>query len=59
MIDKQKQYKRQNAWNKAHYERLCLDLPQGLKAEWKERAKERGMSLAEFITDCVKKEAGN
>lgn len=53
MIDKQKQYKRQNAWNEKHYEKMTLSLPFGLKDRWKEQAKEAGMTLAQYIISKV------
>lgn len=53
MIDKQKQHRRQNAWNKDHYERVYLNLPKGRKDRWKALADRKGMSLNEFVVRCV------
>lgn len=49
MIDKEKQYKRQDDWKKANRERMELTLPIGTKAEWKVKAAAEGLSLTEWI----------
>ena len=49
MVDKEKQYKRQQAWTKANKERIVMDAPIGLKADWKAKAAAEGLSLTEWI----------
>ena len=49
MIDRKKQYARQQAWEKENYDRVSLNLPKGKKHEWQERASAEGLSLTEYI----------
>lgn len=49
MVDKEKQYKRQDAWTKANIDRMELKLPKGLKEEWKNKAEASGLSLTQWI----------
>ena len=53
MVDKQKQYKRQQDWERKNYDRVSLNVPKGLKAEWMRRATAEGISLTEYIQRAV------
>lgn len=53
MIDKAKQYKRQRDWERQNYDRVALNIPKGLKAEWQKRATAEGISLTEYIQRAV------
>ena len=48
-IDKEKQFKRQDAWKKENRERLGLTLPKGTKEKWQAKADAEGISLTEYI----------
>lgn len=56
MIDKQKQYKRQRAWEKENYERIALNVPKGTREKWKASAKAEGKSLTEWIVEKVSRD---
>lgn len=45
--------KAKNKYNEANYDRISLSVPKGKKEEYKQAADARGMSLNEFISDCV------
>lgn len=51
MIDKEKQYKRQQAWEKENYERISLNVPKGTKEKLKLKAQAEGKSLTQWIID--------
>lgn len=38
---------------KANYEHITLSVPKGVRADWKQRASARGLSLCEFIRLAV------
>lgn len=46
--------KAKQKYNSKAYDRLQLMIPKGLKAEWTEKARESGLSLTAYITQCVK-----
>ena len=52
----EKQYKRQNAYNSAKYDKIGLMLPKGSKEKIKEAAAKKGVSVNAFITEIIKKE---
>lgn len=47
-----------NRWNKAHYERLYLLMPHGLKAKYQAAAERAGKSLTAFVLDAADAAAG-
>lgn len=56
MIDKDKQYKRQQAWEKENYERISLNVPKGTKEKLKQKATSEGKSLTEWIMDKISRD---
>lgn len=56
MIDKEKQYKRQQAWEKENYERIALNVPKGTREKWKSLAAAEGKSLTEWIIERVSRD---
>lgn len=52
----EKQYKRQNAYNAAKYDKIGLMLPKDSKEKIKQAAEEKGVSVNAFITELIKKE---
>lgn len=49
MVDKEKQFKRQNAWRSENREKIEIWLPKGIKDQWKAQAAAEGISLTEWI----------
>ena len=56
MIDTDKQYKRQNKWQKEHTERLSIALPIGKKEVWRQKAAAENKSLTEYVIMKVDQE---
>lgn len=52
----EKQYKRQNEYNAAKYDKIGLMLPKGSKEKIKRTAEEKHLSVNAFITELIKKE---
>lgn len=52
----EKQYKRQNAYNSAKYDKIGLMLPKGSKEKIKLAAEEKYLSVNAWITELIKKE---
>ena len=52
----EKQYKRQNKYNAAKYDKIGLMLPKGSKEKIKAAAAGKNMSVNAFITELIKKE---
>lgn len=40
-------------WRENNYDKICIQLPKGTRDEWKQKAAERGFSLAELIRVSV------
>lgn len=40
-------------YNSANYERISFSVPKGKKDEYKAAAEAAGVSLNQFITDCI------
>lgn len=53
MIDKEKQYKRQNEWRRKNLDRIALEVPKGMKDRLKEQAKAEGKSLNEYLNERI------
>lgn len=51
-----KQYKRQNEYNAAKYDKIGLMLPKGSKEKIKRAAEEKGVSVNAWITELIKRE---
>ena len=51
----EKQYRRQNAYNAAKYDKIGLMLPKGSKEKIKRAAEEKGVSVNAWITELIKK----
>lgn len=49
MVDKEKRNARQNKWASEHQDRIYLNVPKGLKAQWQQRASEENLTLTEYI----------
>lgn len=56
MIDKAKQYKRQNQWNAKAYDKITISVKKGLKVEWKAKAEAEGLTLREWIEKRVSRD---
>ena len=52
----EKQYRRQNEYNAAKYDKIGLMLPKGSKEKIKRAAEEKHLSVNAFITELIKKE---
>jgi len=52
----EKQYRRQNAYNAAKYDKIGLMLPKGSKEKIKEAAAEKHLSVNAFITELIRRE---
>lgn len=52
----EKQYKRQNAYNAAKYDKIGLMLPKGSREKIKAEACKKNMSVNAWITELIKKE---
>lgn len=52
----EKQYRRQNEYNAAKYDKISLMLPKGSKEKIKAAAAGKNMSVNAFITELIKKE---
>ena len=52
----EKQYKRQNEYNAAKYDKIGLMLPKGSKEKIKQAAEEKNLSVNAWITELIKKE---
>lgn len=55
-IDREKQFKRQQAWEKENYERIALNVPKGTRDKWKALAAAEGKSLTEWIIERVSRD---
>lgn len=53
--DKQAAFKYVNEYQKDRYDRITVMAKKGKKVEYQTAAKLKGMSLSEFIQDCVEK----
>lgn len=47
------QYKYIDGYNREHYDRISVRVPKGVKAEWQEAAKGKGLSMSEMIARAV------
>lgn len=54
--DKQAAFNYVNQYQKEKYDRITVMAKKGKKAEYQAAAKLKGMSLSEFVQDCVEKE---
>lgn len=52
----EKQYRRQNAYNAAKYDKIGLMLPKGSKEKIKAEACKKNMSVNAYITELIKRE---
>lgn len=52
----EKQYKRQNDYNDANYDRVTIFIPKGDKEKLKAAAQERGQSVNALLKEIIKKE---
>jgi len=52
----EKQYKRQNEFNKMNYDRIVLVLPKGSKEKIKATAAEKHLSVNAFIAELIRRE---
>ena len=55
MAYSESQKKATNKWIKNNYDRINITLPLGQREVWRAKAAELGMSLNEFIRNCVEK----
>jgi len=53
--DKNAAFKYINDYQKEKYDRITIMVKKGEKERYKDLAKERGMSMTEFIVDCIEK----
>jgi len=53
MIDKKKQYARQNAWNKERYARISIVVPKEKKDIIKNAADQSGESVNAYIVNAI------
>lgn len=52
----EKQYRRQNKYNAAKYDKIGLMLPKGSKEKIKEAAAKKNISVNALLTEIIKKE---
>lgn len=52
----EKQYKRQNEYNAANYDRVTIMLPKGSKDRLKEQAQKSGKSVNAFLREIIERE---
>lgn len=52
----EKQYRRQNEYNAAKYDKIGLMLPKGSKEKIKAEAEKKGVSVNALLTEIIKKE---
>ena len=52
----EKQYRRQNEYNAAKYDKIGLMLPKGSKKKIKAAATEKNISVNALLTEIIKKE---
>ena len=56
MVDKEKQFSRQNEFIKNSYDRINLTLPKGYKKKIKAEAEAEGKSVNAWIADLIERE---
>ncbi|MDR0821115.1 MAG: hypothetical protein LBN40_01430 [Oscillospiraceae bacterium] len=52
------QFKATKKYNLEHYERIEFQIPRGTKANLKEYAKRKGLSVSAYIVQLIKNDAG-
>lgn len=55
----ERQYKKQNDFNKQNYDRVSIMLPAGYREEVREIAKKQGKSLNGFVIEAIQEKIKN